>query len=221
LAIVAIVVIVGAIIGLYVGGYFTGGTSPFGPPFDFTLRVNPDSGTVLQGKPLTATVSVSLSGGSGKEVALSASGGPTGATYAFSPQIGVPPYTSTLMMTIPESVPTAAYSLTVTATGGGVTRSSTFTLSVLSAKVTVSGKITTTGIGTSPTGIMFVSGDTGETFTAPAVGNSYSITLPNQQTYRVTVSWSGLLGVRGTFDAGTLKVNVGVGTTTMTQNFAG
>jgi hypothetical protein len=64
---------------------------------------------------------------------------------------------SILEMRIPNYVPTASYSIMVTATGGGVTRSCVYTLSVLAAQVTVSGKITTVGIRAHPTGIMFVS----------------------------------------------------------------
>lgn len=126
-----------------------------------------------------------------------------------------------MTITLPSNAPTAAYSLTITALGGGVSRSAVYTISVLSARVTVSGTVTTTGLGTHPTAIQFVNTVTGATFTAAVVSNSYSIELPNQQTYSVTVSWSGLLGASGSFDAGTLRVNAGVGTTTMSQNFSG
>ncbi len=218
IAVVMIAVI--AVAGLFAGGVLTGGKSPFSPPFDFALNVSPSGGTIMQGRNLQTSVTLSLLSGSSEQVTLSASG-PNGVTYIFSPQTGTPDCTSTLTINVPESVPTKAYSLTVTATGGGKTYSNTYILSVLSAKVFLSGTVTTTGLGTHPTGIKFVGVSSGQTFETGLDGNAYSINLPNQQTYRVTCSWAGLLWSSGTFDGGTLNVNEGVGTISMTQNFAG
>jgi hypothetical protein len=220
IGIAVVIIAIVAVAALYVGGVFTGGISPLNP-FDFSVNVNPQGGTIMQGGNLQTSVSLALLRGSPEQITLSTSGGPDGVTCVFSPQTGTPDCTSTLTINVPESVPTDAYSLTVTATGGGKTYSSTYTLSVLSAKVTVSGTVTTTGFGTHPTGIKFVGVSSGLTFETTTVDNSYIVNLPNQQTYRVTCSWAGLLWSSGTFDGGTLTVNAGVGTTTMTQNFAG
>jgi hypothetical protein len=218
---IAVVLVIALVIGiLYAGGVFTSGHSPMNP-FDFTLDISPTGGTVIQGQNIQTSVSLSLSKGSPEQVTLSASGGPSGATYDFSPSIGSPDFTSTLTITIPNSVPTDAYTVTVTASGGGKTYSNTYTISVLSARTTVSGTVTTTGLGANPTSIQFISKETGLTYTGSMSGNSYSISLPNQQAYSVICSWQGFLGNTGTFDGGTLTVNAGVGTTTMTQNFAG
>jgi hypothetical protein len=219
--IIAALLIIALVIGvLYIGGVFTSGHSPINP-FDFTLNVSPTGGTVMQGRSIQTSVSLSLSNGSPEQVTLSASGGPSDVTYDFSPSTGSPDFTSTLTITIPNSVPTDAYTVTVTASGGGKTYSNTYTISVLSARITVSGTVTATGIGASPTGIQFISEETGLTYTGSMNGNSYSISLPNQQAYNVVCSWRGFLGNTGTFDGGTLTVNAGVGSTTMTQNFAG
>lgn len=79
------------------------------------------------------------------------------------------------------------------------------------SQVTISGTVTTLGAGTHPTGIKFADTSSGQIFTLTVVGNSYSIALPNQKSYRITVSWSGLLGASGNTDAGILNVNIGAG----------
>lgn len=221
IGIAAFLVTVIVIVGLYAAGVFTGGRSIFGPPFDFELSVTPAGGTVMQGKSIQTSVSIALSSGSPEQVTLSASGGPNGVTYNFETPKGSPDFTSTLTVSVPDSVPTSAYSFTVTATGGGKTYSTSYTLSVLSAKVTVSGTITTIGLGTHPSGIKFVNTETGLTYTGALNGNSYSITLQNQQAYAVTCSWQGLLWSTGEFSGGTLTVDAGVGTTMMIQDFSG
>ena len=83
----------------------------------------------------------------------------------------------------------------------------------------VTGIVTKNGILTMiPTSIKFVSTKTtDQTFTtAVAENGAYSIDLPNQQTFKVIVSWSGKTdtGIEqsGTTDQGTLTVNIGVGT---------
>jgi hypothetical protein len=124
-------------------------------------------------------------------------------------------------MSVPSYTTSQAYSVTITASGGGKTYSTSYTISVLSAKVSVSGNVETTGIGTNPTRVEFVDTQTGVTYTATLSGNYYSITLDNQHSYAVTVSWDGLLWNNGTYEGGTISVNAPVGQTSMSKNFSG
>ena len=87
-------------------------------------------------------------------------------------------------------------------------------------EVSLSGTVTTTGALTKPEKITFTSQTTGNTYVANANGGIYSISLPNQDAYKVTITWKSFLGITGgTADAGTL--NLDSITATMTENWAG
>lgn len=88
------------------------------------------------------------------------------------------------------------------------------------SQITVAGSVQTVGLGTSPTGISFTSSQNGQASTTSVVGGSYSVYLPNDASYSVQVSWSGLLGVTGTCNAGTLSVQASAGTSTQSQNWS-
>jgi hypothetical protein len=136
--------------------------------------------------------------------------------------LGVQVIASTLTISVSTSVPTNPYSVTVTSTAdNGKTYSTSYTLSVLSAKIQVSGTVTTTGIGTSPSQIQFIDQQTGLTYTGTMSGSSYSITLQNEHTYTVTVSWKGLLYSTGTYNGGSLYVWAPVGYTSMSRDYSG
>ena len=172
--------------------------------------------------------------GTAENINLIASGGPDGATYSFNPNpmianaktnvLNVQVIASTLTINVPSSVSTKPYSVTVTATANnGKTYSTSYTLSVLSAKIQVSGKVSTTGVGTHPTQIQFVNRTTSLTYTATVNSDNgfYTISFQNQQNYNVVCSWQGLLGSSGTFKGGILYVNSGVGITSIIQNYSG
>ena len=66
-----------------------------------------------------------------------------------------------------------------------------------SSNITVTGIISTTGAGTSPTAVFF----NGQEATVNSNGQ-YSISLPNFQVYSVSIRWEALLGtVTGTCNA--------------------
>lgn len=79
------------------------------------------------------------------------------------------------------------------------------------ATVTVSGSVTTTGTLTNPEKITFTSETTGNTYVASCSGGmnpaSYSISLPNGDTYTVTITWKALGVTGGNANAGTLNLN--------------
>lgn len=103
------------------------------PVFDFSLSAAPAIVSVIQGGTATYSISVTLVSGTTQPVTLSAPGAP--AFPVFSPLSGNPAYSSTL--TIPTAgVMPGTYPITITGTGGGVSRSTTVTLVVEPTKVT-------------------------------------------------------------------------------------
>lgn len=105
-------------------------------PFDFSLTASPDSGTVSQGSSVQTRVTVSMpsSGTDSQLVSLSASGGPTGTSYSFSPLSGFPTYTSTLTITVPSTASQSVYPITITGSSveGTITKTATYALTVAS-----------------------------------------------------------------------------------------
>ena len=74
--------------------------------------------------------------------------------------------------------------------------------------VTVSGGVTTVGVGTSPISITFRS-DNGQSSTATVNNGLYSISLPNGHDYNLTVSYKAAAGLTtSTCNAGSLNLNV-------------
>ena len=214
-------------------------STPTNAPFDFNISILPmtsitvHTGVSLQGY----TVQVEyVSGDPQTPVYLnfdsassehSQNGGiligldPPQGSFASTLQHGVvyqfiPVFDSTLIINVPNSIPTGNYPITVIATGGGVTHSATYTVSVLSTNVQVSGIINSTGTGVNPTKIKFTDLDSSNlpSYTAVVSGNSYSIAVPNDSHYEVAVGNSS-----GTFySAGTIFVLAPIGSTSVTQN---
>src|SRR5467141_5239575 len=100
--------------------------------FDFSVSLNPSSGSVVQGSGTTSTVTVSLLSGTTQTVSLSTSVSPSGAgvTATVNPTSGSPTYTSTLTIGTAAGTPTGIYTITVTGIGGSLSRSATYTLTV-------------------------------------------------------------------------------------------
>lgn len=98
-------------------------------PFDFSLS-NSGNKSVTAGSSVTNSISASLTSGSTQPVSFSASGLPSGATASFSSTSCSPSCSTVLTIATSGATPASNYSITVTSTGGGVTRTSAFTLSV-------------------------------------------------------------------------------------------
>jgi hypothetical protein len=200
-------------------------SAPTATPIPFDFHISGDSLTIMQGENTVDSVTVELTSipnGFVPSVSLSADSGSSGIQCTFDVMSGSPTFYSNVAISVPDSTSTGAYSVIVTGTGGGMTHSSALTISVLSAKVYVSGTVKTTGTGTSPTQIQFVDTQSDLTYTASLSGTSYSVNLQNEHTYTVTVTWKGLLGNTGTYNGGSLYVYAPVGSTSMTQqNFSG
>jgi len=98
-------------------------------PFNFSLA-NGGNQSVFVGSPVTNTISATLTSGSAQAVTFSASGLPVGATAAFSPASCSATCSSTLTINTSGSTPAGTPTIMVSATGGGVTRTSSFNLTV-------------------------------------------------------------------------------------------
>ncbi|HEX6075675.1 MAG TPA: M28 family peptidase [Micromonosporaceae bacterium] len=99
------------------------------PGNDFSIGVNPTSGTVAPGSSTTATVNTATTSGSAQTVSLSASGAPSGVSVSFSPTSVTSGGSSTMTVNVGSSAAPGTYTITVTGTGS-VSHSTTFSLTV-------------------------------------------------------------------------------------------
>lgn len=102
----------------------------FAGGFNFSVSVNPTSGSVVQGSGISAQVSVTRLHNPARTVTLSSSGCPSSATCSFSPSSGNPTYMSTFSVATATSTPAGTYPITITGSGGGLTRTTQYTLTV-------------------------------------------------------------------------------------------
>ena len=97
---------------------------------DFSVSLNPASGTVQPGQSLQVAVGTATTSGSAQSISLSASGLPAGATASFSPATISSGGSSTLTITTSASTPTGTFPITVTADGANADHTATFSLGV-------------------------------------------------------------------------------------------
>ncbi|WP_196439565.1 M28 family peptidase [Planomonospora sp. ID67723] len=97
---------------------------------DFSVSVNPSSGTVQAGGSLTATLATAVTRGAVQDVALTASGAPAGVTVAFDPATVKAGESSSVRITTSASTPAGAYPITLTGTGASASHSVVYTLTV-------------------------------------------------------------------------------------------
>jgi hypothetical protein len=92
--------------------------------------VSPPSQTVLQGQSASYAVNVVGLNGFNSQVSLTLAGLPSGVGDTFSTPSSTPDYSSTLTLTIPSNSPTGSFALTITGSGGGMTRTANAVLAV-------------------------------------------------------------------------------------------
>ncbi|MFE9423118.1 putative Ig domain-containing protein [Kitasatospora sp. NPDC006697] len=109
---------------------FKAGNPPPPPANDFSVSLAPASGSAVQGKSVTSTVSTAVTAGSAVSVQLSVSGLPSGATATFSPATVTAGGGSTLTIGAAATTPTGSYPVTVTGTAGSTAHSAVYTLTV-------------------------------------------------------------------------------------------
>jgi hypothetical protein len=244
------VTIVVLVIAATVGEFYQN-TQSVPKPFALSLSTHPNNGTVMQTQNLTITVDVTYLEGTPEPVTLSANGGPNGTSYQFSNQTGTPtatqPFRSNLTISAPTSAAPGSYFIDVSSNASAQTCRATFNLIVVAAEIQVSGTVTIISqvtingvtIDVIPTDILFESNTTGQTYqvkvhrftdtiVAPGKTGNYSISLPNQQSYRVgfycfsyphfvpvfRVATSGI-------ENGYFTVDCGAGIDSLVANFTG
>ncbi|MER5625231.1 M28 family peptidase [Streptosporangium sp. NPDC002544] len=106
-----------------------GGDTP-PPTRDFSLSLNPSSGSVQPGQQATATVATATTSGTAQTVSLSATVTPAGPTVSVTPTQVTSGGSATLTVSTSASTPAGTYSVTVTGGGETATRTATFTLIV-------------------------------------------------------------------------------------------
>ncbi|MGV9281165.1 M20/M25/M40 family metallo-hydrolase [Streptomyces sp. NPDC003730] len=99
------------------------------PRDDFSLSVNPSSGTIDPGGSAAVTVNTATTGGEAQTVRLSATGAPTGVSVGFSPASVTSGQSATATVRVAAGTAGGTYTLTLTGTGT-VTHTTTYTLTV-------------------------------------------------------------------------------------------
>jgi gametolysin peptidase M11 len=95
---------------------------------DFTIAASPSTVSAPQGGSTTSVISTTPSNGFNSAVTLTASGQPAGVGVSFSPNPASE--SSTATFTVSAGTAPGTYPITVTGTGGGVTHSTSVTLTV-------------------------------------------------------------------------------------------
>ncbi|ALG12048.1 M28 family peptidase [Kibdelosporangium phytohabitans] len=99
------------------------------PVPDFSVSLNPSSGTVAAGATGTFAVNTATTSGSPQDVTLSASGAPSGVSVSFNPATVQSGSSSTATVTVDASTAAGSYTITVTGSGS-VSRTATYALTV-------------------------------------------------------------------------------------------
>ncbi|MFE6050595.1 glycosyl hydrolase family 18 protein [Kitasatospora sp. NPDC056446] len=120
-------------------GVFTLNVTGTQPGNDFSVAVNPNSGTVAAGSSASAAVATAVTTGSAQSVNLTVSGAPVGVTATVTPGSVTAGSSATLNITTTSAAAAGTYPLTVTATAPSGTHTATYSL-------TVTGTTPTTGL---------------------------------------------------------------------------
>ncbi|MEV6957029.1 M28 family peptidase [Streptomyces sp. NPDC051183] len=104
--------------------------TPSGPNDDFSLALNPSSGTVQQGGSVTTTVATSTTTGSAQQVALTATGLPAGVSATFNPATVQSGQSSVLTLTATANAAPGTSTVTVKGQGTGLAHTVDYALSV-------------------------------------------------------------------------------------------
>ena len=85
---------------------------------------------MTQGASVSNTITASLVSGTSKSVSYSVKGLPSSTTTTFSKNSCTPTCSTTLTLTTSSTTPVGSYSVAITGTGGGKTRTTSFGLTV-------------------------------------------------------------------------------------------
>jgi hypothetical protein len=179
-------------------------------PFNFSLA-NSTSLSAAQGAAATSTITANLLTGSPEPVSFSTSALPSGASASFSRKTCSPTCSSLLTVATAAATPAGTYTVSVTGAGGGVTKTTSFSLTVTSAAstaitspaqgttLTPGQTVTATGSGTNLSWYVDLTGDGLPSFKT-GTGSSITFTVPasatSAQIVRITLASSGGLATR-------------------------
>jgi subtilase family serine protease len=121
-------------------------------PAAFNLTASANSITVVPGKSGVVTYNTTLSGPFRSAVSLTLAGLPAGVAGTFSPLTIASPGSgqSKLALKVPASISAGSYALTVTASGGGMTRSANLTLNIPGFSLSVAPATISVALGGRP-----------------------------------------------------------------------
>ncbi len=206
---------------------------------EFSMSLSSSDGTVIQGSSIETSVFIFNFSGRPENVSLSGNAGSSGIQCNFNPSTGANSFTSNLTINVPSSTPTNNYLVNVTATNGEVTHEASYNISVLSAKVLVTGNITwgpTLSFSYNISSIQFSDTSTGASYSVPASTDytstdyneaAFSVSLDNEHTYNVTYYYDVIIWINypivvssGESSLGFVTVYAPVGNTTETQSFS-
>ncbi|GLZ41972.1 hypothetical protein Acsp05_55960 [Actinokineospora sp. NBRC 105648] len=199
------------------------------PNSEFSLAVNPSSGTVQPGESATATVSTTTTSGTAQTVALTATGQPSGVTVTFNPASVQSGASSTVNIATGARTAAGTYTITIKGTGTATNHTVTYTL-------TVGGQppVNDFSIAVNPTTATVDAGNSATTSvsTATTAGSAQSLTLAakglpagatasfNPSTINSGESATLTIATSSTTPAGSYAVTVsGTGTVSHTTTF--
>jgi len=110
---------------------FTVAAAP--PAFDFSISASPPTQKVTAGESTSYVIVVSLVSGTAQPVSLSLVGLPSGATHSFNPPSSAPTFQSTLEIYTTKTTKAGVYTLSLTASGGGIAKTASLTLEIEAA----------------------------------------------------------------------------------------
>ncbi len=157
----------------------------------FTVSASPGSVSILQGNSGNSTISTSVFGGFNSSIGLTVSGAPSGVTATLNPTSIAAPGSgsSTLSIGVGSTVATGTYTLTVSATGGGITNTTNVSLTVTAPN---SGSFT---ISVSPTSGYLYRGQSGYAVVSTGISGGFNSSIalsatgvPNRVTWSFTPS---------------------------------
>ncbi|MFI8081276.1 glycosyl hydrolase family 18 protein [Kitasatospora sp. NPDC086009] len=101
---------------------------------DFSVAVNPNSGTVAAGSATSATISTAVTAGSAQSVNLTVTGAPAGVTATVTPGSVTAGGTATLNITTTAATAAGTYPLTITGNATSGSHTSSYSLKVTSTQ---------------------------------------------------------------------------------------
>jgi len=121
--------------------------------YEFELNIEPSSLEIVRGENGTASVHLTPVGEFAEEVTLAVVGVPDGMSYSLDQTQATPPATVGLHVTSSTETPLGAYTVNVTATGGGLFRLASAALTVRS-RTTIAVQLSTQSVNVSETVII-------------------------------------------------------------------